>query len=796
MIPFGVRLRVLIEGFFFGLAGLFGVFVILSLSRPVKEINSKAEGMIYDFMFRAKPKLEPPKKLIIIDVEDLNQSLTRGDYARLIDNVAQAGAKAIGVDLLFDRPKDESDALLVQTVNQHAEKLVLAYRFVHNLISPNEAALHQYNLADILPAVPSFWRGMPQRTGVELPFDPLLTPASRFGMGHATYNVDYDNVIRRFPAVTAFGNGFYPCLALEIARRYLDATYALEAADSMLVLQKNGAEPLPIPFDADGDLLINFIPATEFSAKYTLATLPDPLGTNFQNAVVLIVNSLGENTVATPFLDPYPAWALHASFFSQILERSFIRDDIGDTMIWSEAFVLLAILGLVGVEYRRDPTKRKTWVMLLVLNALFLAFAFIKLCFDAHLFVVAPALVMTLSYVIAKKRLRHLIRPPVYEPFGLAVLERQGQNYPLQVFESPFGAEEANATFEYFLDDETLKETLQRLKDLSANRDDLIWMGNKLFKAIFPGAIDSVLTRSLDAVTSKGTKLRLKLRIDPPELHGLPWELIRSDRLRRGFLAVNKSLPLSLTRYLALEQPITKPRFRSPLRILVLIAKPADLQPLPGALTEKKYIKKSLFWLRLVRDVKLTIRENVTRDILANELERDPPDILHYIGHSGFDPARNKAFLALETAPDQGIGSARHLVPPPEPAPPVGSRYEEFEAEELGNLMLSDSPVKLVILNSCEGAAAAQTDAFVGIAQNLVSVGVPAVVAMQYPIFDQSALLFSKFFYSSFLKNYSIDEAVAGARKYISSRIGLSKQDWATPVLFMRTYNENIFKIE
>ncbi|MDZ7343725.1 MAG: CHAT domain-containing protein, partial [candidate division KSB1 bacterium] len=671
----------------------------------------------------------------------------------------------------------------------------LAYRFLNSLISPNEAALHQHNLANTLPAVPSFWRGMPQRTGVELPFDPLLTTSSGFGVGHATYHPDDDNVIRRFPIVIAFSNGFYPCLGLEIARRYLDATYALEATDSVLVLQKNSAEPLPIPFEADGDILINFIPATEFSVKYTRSTLPDPLGANFQNAVVLIINSLAENSVATPFGEFYSPWALHASLLSQILASRFIRDDIGDTIISGVVFILLALLWLIGVEYRLDHKKRKTWVMLLALNALLFLFIFIMLCFEIHLIVVAPALMMTTSYLLAKKRLR--VRPPVYKPFGLAVLERQGRNYPLQVFESPFGEEEANATFESFLDDETLQKTLQRLKGLSANREDLVWMGNKLFKAIFPEAIDSVLTRSLDAVQSSGAKLRLKLRIDPPELQGLPWELMRSDRLRRGFLAVNKSLPLSVTRYLALEQRVTKWQFRSPIRILVLIAKPAELQPLPGALTEKKCIEKSLFWLRLVREVKLTIREKVTRSILVDELERDPPDILHYIGHSSFDPVKNKAFLALEPESiphDNGLGDARHFTPMPEPASSTRKGYDEFEAEELGNL-LSDSPVKLVILNSCEGATAAQTDAFVGIAQNLVRVGVPAVVAMQYPIFDQSALTFSRFFYSSFLKTYSIDEAVASARRSLSNRIGLNKQDWATPVLFMRPYDENIFEI-
>src|SRR4029450_1041087 len=55
--------------------------------------------------------------------------------------------------------------------------------------------------------------------------------------------------------------------------------------------------------------------------------------------------------------------------------------------------------------------------------------------------------------------------------------------------------------------------------------------------------------------------------------------------------------------------------------------------------------------------------------------------------------------------------------------------------------------VKLVVLNSCRGAEPSSSRAFSGVAPQLVLGGVPAVVAMQFPITDDEAVQFTHAFY-------------------------------------------------
>ena len=118
---------------------------------------------------------------------------------------------------------------------------------------------------------------------------------------------------------------------------------------------------------------------------------------------------------------------------------------------------------------------------------------------------------------------------------------------------------------------------------------------------------------------------------------------------------------------------------------------------------------------------------------------------------------------------------------------------ELVEAEQLG-LLLSDSVVRLVVLNACETAKTSTYDAFLGVAPTLVNAGIPAVVAMQYPIPDTSAVIFSEEFYRSLSINYQVDAAIKDARIAMAARIGVNRTDWSIPVLFMRSPDGVLFR--
>ena len=59
--------------------------------------------------------------------------------------------------------------------------------------------------------------------------------------------------------------------------------------------------------------------------------------------------------------------------------------------------------------------------------------------------------------------------------------------------------------------------------------------------------------------------------------------------------------------------------------------------------------------------------------------------------------------------------------------------------------------LRLVVLNSCEGARTTLTDPYAGVATTLVQLGVPAVVAMQFEISDRAAIVFAEELYTNLI---------------------------------------------
>lgn len=99
-----------------------------------------------------------------------------------------------------------------------------------------------------------------------------------------------------------------------------------------------------------------------------------------------------------------------------------------------------------------------------------------------------------------------------------------------------------------------------------------------------------------------------------------------------------------------------------------------------------------------------------------------------------------------------------------------------------------------MVLNACEGARGSELDVFSSTAATLVQRHIPAVLAMQYEISDQAALLLVEWFYESLTEGLPVDAAVAEAHKAIASA-SAHTLEWGTPVLFMRAKDGRIFDV-
>lgn len=99
----------------------------------------------------------------------------------------------------------------------------------------------------------------------------------------------------------------------------------------------------------------------------------------------------------------------------------------------------------------------------------------------------------------------------------------------------------------------------------------------------------------------------------------------------------------------------------------------------------------------------------------------------------------------------------------------------------------------LISMATCDSAQSNDPQGFLGIAPQLVQRGTPTVLAMQYEVKIETAKIFLEEFYTHVAAHKPIDWAVQLGRNAISLEFGLDNREFATPVLYMRAENGNVF---
>jgi hypothetical protein len=264
----------------------------------------------------------------------------------------------------------------------------------------------------------------------------------------------------------------------------------------------------------------------------------------------------------------------------------------------------------------------------------------------------------------------------------------------------------------------------------------------------------------------RGEELRTVLRIDDPELAGLPWEAMFDDEL--GAYVCRRD---QLVRHVPVASAPAPLQIRPPLRILGVAASPRGLPRLDTG-REKEHLARALARPAAQGLVEICWAPDATWAGLQDVLMDGEWHVLHYIGHGDFDPGLDEGVLALERKdgrPD--LVSARRLV----------------------DLLRQARPMpRVIVLNSCAGAATGTGDLFSGTAAALVRGGVPAVAAMQYKVSDDAAIAFARGFYAAIARGRGVDDAVTSGRTAI---IGTSEHtlEWVTPVLYLRGHEARLF---
>jgi len=375
------------------------------------------ELKMVDARFGLRGPLEPKDiPIIIIAIDDQSDESTpdrwpwpRSYYAHVIENLENAGAAVIGVDVMLDQ-SDESNS-------QSDDALARVLRRYNNIVLTGKLL----------------------RTSTGYSYSTLIPPFRKFtpkngSWGLVTLEADLDGFYRRYPLGQAYADTLLSSFAAEIIRHLPDSL-----ADNHLWEDNDyfhlGQFRIP-KFDA-GSMVINFLgPAFSFQ-YYSFDNILDDKNFNlregydtnifdapgdsalglppglkysgrFKNKIVLIGATMHElhDNFPTPFLDhrntsgekvlaEMPGVEIHANAISTILSGNYIR-----TLSTKLVLVILIILiGLIFFINRKMSTLASAFFAIVLL----LAYLFISgLAFTKSnllIPVIAPVLAVLFSYL-------------------------------------------------------------------------------------------------------------------------------------------------------------------------------------------------------------------------------------------------------------------------------------------------------------------------------------------------------------------------------------------------------------
>jgi predicted Zn-dependent protease len=304
---------------------------------------------------------------------------------------------------------------------------------------------------------------------------------------------------------------------------------------------------------------------------------------------------------------------------------------------------------------------------------------------------------------------------------------------------------------------ERIKNYTNREKGSLPSDEQMVKFGSDLFETLFQGDV----RRLYDEARSRQTrKLDIVFTSMIPWIAEKPWEFAY-DASRRSFLATEE---IHLIRNVLTAVPANViPVRHGPLRILVAAAQPVGFGHL-SVEQEVEVIRRGFEPLIDAGSATVEVLARATPSRIHGRLLTGDFDVVHFVGHGTFDEEAQEGALIFED--DHG----RQI------------RLGERSVREI----FCQRGVTLVFLNSCQSGSGGLSDFNKGVAQALVSHGLPALVANQYSVLDSSATSFAQHFYWSLARGVSIGEAAREARIAVNYSMQGELIDWAVPVVYAR----------
>jgi hypothetical protein len=329
---------------------------------------------------------------------------------------------------------------------------------------------------------------------------------------------------------------------------------------------------------------------------------------------------------------------------------------------------------------------------------------------------------------------------PAQGPRLALQLSPRDEGLSVRVVESPVGEAAADIVLQH------IDEVLRMVSQPTFHED----VGRGLFRSLLPGALGELYRAAFTQATVAGERLTVELRFDRElvRIARYPWELLHD-----GTRFLLQAGAVNLVRYLTFPEPPRPLAPRSPLEILVVSARPKDQPPLASEFEALQEVFQPLI---TADKLDLAYLLPPTWDTLMDWLLAGAPGVLHFEGHGAFT---RTGLLIFENADGES---------------------DPVDAMTLGNTFYS-TDLRLAVLSACETSKAGGETLLGSVAPALILAGIPAVVAMQQSLPDETAVRFSRGFYQALLAGQDLESAVVAGRKQL-----IRTMYWHVPTLYLR----------
>ena len=323
----------------------------------------------------------------------------------------------------------------------------------------------------------------------------------------------------------------------------------------------------------------------------------------------------------------------------------------------------------------------------------------------------------------------------------------------------------------HFLENDGLKDYRSQIT-LDSDLTFIQRLGNYFYELIMGKTEPLSEVLSSNGALKNGCQFLLMLDPNAELLWQAPWEYLHD-----GKEFINLSGKAALVRTPQEETALAASEIPQPLKILVVVSNPTDAGEFDSE-RALSAIHEALDYSRRQGWVELDFLEVAVYENLLSRLQTFQPQVVHYIGHGGKNPAETEAikppysgklgetFLAFED--DSG-----------DLAPLYG--------KDLKQLLAGCPSVKLLVLSGCMTGKTALTDALSGVGTALLREQLPALVVMQYSVLVDTAIQFAKIFYEAIGRGAGVSRALTEVRQVLAKSRGEHRADWGIPALYLRT---------